>query len=127
MTPQEFEAKNIGNFDSYHELMEAYTKLKLIEQAETMYTSEEVKEILIRFKSDVITNHQAQITNLNPYQWFKQFEKEGVLHVRLGLFTEDQMHLFAGYCMAAKMMNPVKDCADIMDEFKAEFNIHQNV
>jgi len=127
MSPQEFEAKNIGNFDSYHELMEAYTKLKLREQAESMYTSEEVKEILIRFKSDVITNHQAQITNLNPYQWFKQFEKEGVLYVRLGLFTEDQMYLFAGYCMGKRMQDPTRDVTEIMEEWKEDFKISQNV
>lgn len=45
-------------------------------QKERSYTDEEVQEILLRFKSDVITNHHAQVTNSNPYQWFKQFKKE---------------------------------------------------
>lgn len=120
MTTQEFEAKNIGNFNSYHELMEAYAKHKCYEQAESMYTSEEVKEILIRYKSNVISNHQAQITNSNPYKWFKDFEKEGVLHVRLGLFTQDQMILFAGYCMGKRMLNPVMDVSIILKDFKED-------
>lgn len=46
---------------------------------------------------------------------------------RKTVFTEDQMYLFAGYCMGKKLIDPSKDVADIMKEWKEEMNINQKL
>jgi len=42
MTVQEFEAENIGELNCYYDLVEAYAKMKCLEQAETLFTKDQM-------------------------------------------------------------------------------------